>query len=188
MRINLKKANAIQLSITEVISGINVQTVVNVAVFSKAKDKIQTENARLKESLDRVLSLNFVLYQLRKEVARVNATSGVTDLLADIARVTKEMSMFSSIANTPKHEDFSVLSQRLNRIETADSSSYGFGNQESISTSVVSEENVKEAQEKLKALKRLKDSLKEELLLKNLDTHIVLTEEQVSVLKAEGII
>ena len=91
MKINLRKANALQLSIQDTIKGIKFDTEVKINEFQVAEDELARVRADFATKQDRHRNLLNSMYDIRKAVSRANSAHSVDIKLADVALLDKKI-------------------------------------------------------------------------------------------------
>lgn len=185
MKISLRKANALQAEIKNHLNRLNLTTTANINEFESVESKLAEELVRFKENLDLRTKLNTSLYEIRKAVASANATSGINDLLADVAQTEADIQLYTSLATCPTVTDVAVLIGQLKKIETSTEKYYG---QEVITSSLFNKEMIDTFKVTLAALKRSKANMQDNLLAKNVSTTIELSVETAVFLVVQGLL
>ena len=192
MEINLRKANAIQAEIRKSVAANQLTSDVSVNEFT-ANVAEGVENAKDQFAIDvtRKVALTTALYNIRKSVAQANATAGVNDILADVQSVDAVMAIYSNVATKQVAKSLDEITARLEKLkattQTASDRIYG-DRYSNVETSVVEQSTIDAAKQKVKELKRQKQTMQDKLLALNVNTYITITGVDESVLKAEGII
>jgi hypothetical protein len=191
MQINLRKANALQAEIRKAISSSGVSDTVSVTEYTgdiagalnNAMDAFATD-------VTRKVALNTALFNIRKSVAQANATSGISDILADVQTIDAVMAVYSGVATKAVAKSVEEITARVEKLKvtpTNESRIYGdrFNN---VETSVVEQSTIDVAKVKVKELKREKQTLQDKLLTLNVNTTITISAVDEMVLKVEGIV
>ena len=191
-KINLRKANAIQSEIRKAINSSGVQETLSISEYTQ---NVGTEFEFAKDAfavdVTRKVALNTALFNIRKSVAQANATVGISNILADVELIDATMAVYSTVASKQVAKTLDEINARIEKIKAtpADSSRasiYGdrFNN---VETSVVEQGTIDIAKQKVKQLKREKQTLQDKLLELNVNTLIEISDVDVNVLKVEGI-
>jgi hypothetical protein len=191
MNITLRKANAIQNSIQEALKGIKVERTVNLNEFQDVATELQKANTTLIENDARRQKLLLALYNIRSLVGAGNAQSGIDLALSKAAFIDKRIAQLEDFANADVMTDLTVLTGKLDKIKNRKddggrSSLYGYG--DTVSTSIVTQDQIDQAKTEIKNLKKQKQKLNDEILELNIKTEIPLGEDAVATLTAEGLI
>ena len=191
MNLTLRKANAVQSSITEAIKSIEIKTTVELNEFQAVDAELEKANATLFANDARRQKLLLALYNIRGLVGTANASAGIDLSLAKAAFVDKRISQLDELAKAEVITDLAVITGKLEKIkndksETARSRIYGYT--DTVSTSVVSAEQLASIKNEIKNLKKQKQKLNDEVLELNIKTEIPLSDDVVATLQAEGLI
>jgi hypothetical protein len=191
MNITLRKANAIQNSIQEAIKGIKIEKTITLNEFQDVATELQKANTVLIENDARRQKLLLALYNIRSLVGAGNAQSGIDLALSKAAFIDKRIAQLEDFANSDEMTELSVLTGKLDKIKNRKddggrASLYGYG--DTISTSIVTKDQIDQAKTEIKNLKKQKQKLNDEVLELNIKTEIPLGEDAVAVLTAEGLI
>ena len=183
MNITLRKANAIQNSIQEAIKGIKVERTINLNEFQDVATELQKANTVLIENDARRQKLLLALYNIRSLVGAGNAQSGIDLALSKAAFIDKRIAQVMT--------DLTVLTGKLEKIknrkdDSGRASIYGYG--DTVSTSIVTQDQIDQAKTEIKNLKKQKQKLNDEILELNIKTEIPLGDDAVATLTAEGLI
>lgn len=190
MEITLRKANAIQASINEVIKSLDFKPNVEVNEFHNVNDLLVLEHTNFMQSVTRRTDLLDSLYEIRDLVAKANATE-IDSILTKIARLEKDISFFFDLVKTSPREDMGVIEGKLNKIRNRPQPSdpYGYGHhRDEIVVSVLTESDISGYKASVANLKRQKQNLQDRLLELNVSTKITLSQQTVQVLAAEHIL
>jgi hypothetical protein len=189
MNISLRKASAVQHSINEAIRGIDIQSSIDINEFQNVADVLQTANNTLFENDTRRQKLLLALYNIRGLVGTANAQSGIDMKLATAAFVDKRVSQLEELGSSKPVTDLAVINGRIEKIRNRKEDTRSiYGREETITTSVISDGQLKQIREEIKNLKKQKQKLNDEVLELNIKTEIPLSEDVVNTLKSEGLL
>jgi len=191
MNITLRKASALQNNIQDAIKSIKVETSVELNEFQDPNLVLTDANNKLFIADSRRQKLLLAVYNIRGLVGTANAASGIDVNLAKAAFIDKRIGQLEEIANLKAHTDISVIQGKLEKIkndkgETSRRSIYGYG--DTVSTSVVSQEQIDQAKAEILNLKKQKQKINDEVLELNIKTEIPLSEETLATLQAEKLV
>ena len=194
MQITLRKANAVQSEIRKAIAAKNVSDTVSITEFTtnvdgvlnKAMDDFATD-------VTRKVALNTALFNIRKSVAQVNASVGISDILADVELIDAKMAVYSAVSTKDVAKSLNEITARIEKIKTAPadvtSRSAIYGDRyNNVETSVVGQSLLDVSKDIVKQLKREKQTLQDKLLTLNVNKTIDIHQVDEMVLKIEGII
>ena len=191
MNLTLRKANAVQTAINDAIKGIEIKTTVELNEFQGVEAELQKANTALFANDARRQRLLLALYNIRGLVGQANATSGVDTKLATAAFLDKRLAQLAELASVEVITDLAVITGKLDKIKNSkDDASRGriYGYTDTVSTSVVSAEQLVTIKNEIKNLKKQKQKVNDEILELNIKTEIPLSEEVIGTLTSEGLV
>jgi uncharacterized protein YdcH (DUF465 family) len=192
MNITLRKANALQNSIQEAIKGIKVDLSVEINEFQSVEEVLTKANATLIENDGRRQQLIMALYNIRALVGTANTASGINTMLAKAAFIDKRVGQLEELSKSSEITSLDVIKGKLDKIRndkgdtSRRSSIYGYN--DTVSTSVLSKEQIAQAKAEVLNLKKQKQKLNDEILELNIKTEVPLSEEIVATLQAEKLV
>jgi len=188
MNITLRKANAVQLSINEMIKGLTFDTSVQlnefefaIAQIAAVRDTFDTHRATRTKLVD-------ALYEIRKAVAVANADTGINDMLADVAQLEKEIQFYNTFATKTARLSDAVIAGKMDKIRNTSEESRLYGRYDTVDTGIFTKEEVEEFKRTVADLKRQKQKLQDVLLELNVQTEIELDEETARFLERADIL
>ena len=184
MKINLRKAKALQEQILAEIKNINLNNSVKLTEFDTDPSyTIKKAIDQFEANYETIRQLYEIYYNIRSQVAELNADTGISKILAEIAYVEKLIGVLQS--NIPKTVDWDieVINAKLSQIKNTpfDKRLYGF--QDSINISIFDDIMLQNYKINLNELKRKKIKLQDKLLHLNIVCEIVISEEVVHYLE-----
>lgn len=190
MNISLRKANALQNSINEAIKSITLEMSVDLDEFQDPAAVLQKANEELFANDARRQKLLLALYNIRALVGTANSQSGIDISLAKAAFADKRIAQLEEIAKCRPMVDLSVISGKLQKIAKRpdDTRSSLYGRDEAVTTSVITKEQIEQAKNEIKNLKKQKQKINDEILELNIKTEIPLSDDVVSTLTEEGLL
>ena len=190
--INLRKANALQSEIRKAIAAKNVSDTVSITEFTKNVDGVLSKAmSDFTTDVTRKVALNTALFNIRKNVARVNASAGVSDILADIELIDANMAVYSAVSTKDVAKTLTEITARIEKMKasTASATDRIYGDRyNTVETTVVEQSVIDGSKEVVKKLKREKQALQDKLLTLNVNKTIDIDHVDEMVLKLEGII
>jgi uncharacterized protein YdcH (DUF465 family) len=191
MQISLRKANAVQAGINDVMKNINFKTSIELNEFQDVETELVKANTELFANDARRQKLLLALYNIRGLVGAANAQSGIDMKLATAAFLDKRLAQLETVSKLEPVTDIAVIKGKLDKIrndksETARSRIYGYN--DSVTTSIVSQDQINQAKAEIQNLKKQKQKVNDEVLELNIKTEIPLTDDVVATLQAEGLI
>jgi len=188
MKISLRKANALQLAINEALSGIGINTDIEITEFENPTEVIDARRIEFVKNISRRDALTDVLYDIRKSVSAANHTSGIDDLLTNIARLEKKMQVYSSVAKQRPMIDEKVIAGKLDKIRNKSGGEVYYGQDSSVKTSFMLQQDLDAFKTNAAALKKQKQALQDQLLELNVRTEISLDADTVKILETEQLL
>jgi hypothetical protein len=191
MNITLRKANAIQNGIVEAVKNIKVELTVELNEFQNIEDTLSKANNELITNDGRRQSLTVALYNIRALVGTANAASGIDTALAKAAFIDKRIGQLEQLAGGTEITSLEVIKGKLEKIkndkgETSRRSIYGYS--DTVSTGVLSRDQIAQAKTEILNLKKQKQKLNDEILELNIKTEIPLGDDTVATLQTEGLL
>ena len=188
MKITLRKANAVQLSINEMIKGLSFDSSVQLNEFEPATAQIDAVRNTFETHRATRAKLVGALYEIRKAVARANADESINDMLAEVAMLEKEIQFNNIYATKSPRLSDAVIDGKLDKIKNTSEESRLYGRYDTIDTGIFTKEEVEEFKRTVADLKRQKQKLQDTLLELNVQTEIELDEETARFLERADIL
>lgn len=188
MNITLRKANAIQNSIQETVKSIKIETSISINEFQDPTTELQKANTQLFENDSRRQKLLLALYNIRGLVGQANAASGIDVNLAKAAFIDKRIGQLEALANSEAMTELGVIAGKLKKISEDKTERRIYGYNDSVTTTVLSQDQINQAKAEIKNLKKQKQQINDDVLELNIKTEIPLSEDVVATLTAEGLI
>jgi hypothetical protein len=191
MNITLRKANAVQNSINDTVKNIRVDLTVEINEFQTVEDTLSKVNNELIANDGRRQNLTMALYNIRALVGTANAASGIDTALAKAAFIDKRIGQLEQLANGTEITPLEVIKGKLEKIkndkgDNTRRSIYGYS--DTVSTGILSKEQIAQAKTEILNLKKQKQKLNDEILELNIKTEIPLGDDTVATLQAEGLL
>ena len=192
MEINLRKANAIQAEIRRAFNAVEVKNTIQVTEFTQdVAAEVNGASVVYQLGLQRKEQLNTALYNIRKSVANANATAGINVILGEVECLDQMIKMLGDVASLQVAKPLDEVNARLEKMRQApqDTRSAIYGDRyNNVDVSVVTSEVVANAKARVKTLRRERQTLQDKLLALNVNTLITVGQEDLAVLKEEGIL
>jgi uncharacterized protein YdcH (DUF465 family) len=191
MNLTLRKANAVQAGINDAIKSIKIETSLDLNEFQDAVAELQKANDTLFINDSRRQRLLLALYNIRGLVGTANAQSGIDLKLATAAFIEKRIGQLDELAKLNAVTDLAVITGKLDKIKNdkGDNSRRSlYGHSDTVSTTVVSQDQIDQIKVEIKNLKKQKQKLNDEILELNIKTEIPLSDDVVTTLTEEGLI
>ena len=191
MKITLRKANAIQQSINDVLKGITFTTEVQINEFQNPQDVIKAAEEVFAKNMQRRDALYSALYEIRKLVSKGNDVAEISQKLADVALLDKQITFFNGLASKEVREADVVINGKLDKIRNdkeATSRRTFYGYNDTVSASIFLQDDLDGFRKLVSHAKKQKQRLQDEILEMNVRTEIPLSETTVNTLTSEGIL
>lgn len=188
MKITLRKANAVQLTINEMVKNLEFGTSVQLNEFEDASTQIGAVHSTFYTNVVKREKLVAALYEIRKAVARANAEHGVDDKLADVARLEKEIQFNNTYATKNARLSDAVIEGKLEKVRGMKEESRLYGRYDTIDTSIFTKEEVESFKRTVAELRRQKQKLQDALLELNVRTEIELKAETAQFLESADVL
>jgi hypothetical protein len=184
MNITLRKANAIQNAIQQLIKSINLKTNIDISEFQNPDQEIRIAKENFYKLDSRRNDLLEAFYHIRSLVGQENAISGISLNLSKIAYIDKRIGQLEQITNSQVETDISVIKGKLEKLKVSEDR-YG---RDCISTSIIGREVIESTLGAISLLKKEKLAMSDKVLELNIKTEISLSDSHVELLKLEGIL
>lgn len=190
MNITLRKANAIQNSINEAIKNIDIKTMIDINEFQDHEQELKRANDEVFSADARRQKLLLALYNIRGLVSAANSQNGIDLNLTKAAFIEKRISQIEEISKSKAMMDPTIIKGKLDKIRSRpdDSKSSIYGREDSVTTSVLTSEQIQKAKEEINNLKKQKQEINDQILEANIKTEIPLSDDVANTLRSEGII
>ena len=188
MKITLRKANAVQLVINEALKGLTFETSVQINEFEEATTQVSSVRDTFNANVALRSKLVLALYEIRKAVARANNDNNINDMLADVARLEKEIQFFNTFATKTVRLSDAVIAGKLEKIKSTKEESRLYGRYDTVDTTVFEKQDLEYFKWTVADLKRQKQKLQDTLLEHNVRTEIELSEEAAQLLTENNIL
>ena len=176
MKVSLRKANAVQAAINEMVKGLDLSTTVTLNEFEEVQEQIDAVRNRFWTHAATRNKLVGALYEIRRKVAVANAESGINDMLADVAALEKQIGYNNQLASKGAQTAMRVLNGQVKKNAEAKDEGFGYSRRDVV-TSIFTEEEVEDFRRSAANAKREKQRLQDQLLELNVQTEIELDEE-----------
>ena len=188
MKITLRKANALQNSINEALRHIDVKTKVSLNEFQDAEGVLAVSAAEAKKNIERKVSLTNALYDIRGGVGYVNHTAGVDEKLTEIARIEKQIQLYSAYVGVEVREAPAVIAGKLSKLLNTEAKSRIYGYGDTVDTGVFTADDIAGFKAVVANLKKQKQALQDAVLEANVRNEVVLKQITVETLTAENLL
>lgn len=191
MNVSLRKANAIQNSINDIIKGIKINLTAEFNEFQDPAVELQRLNTEVFINDQRRSDLLTAQFSIRGLVGAANATSGVDAKLTQAAFIDKRIAQLETFAGAEVMTDMAVISGKLEKIRTRvndNSRASIYGRDDTVLTALLTKEQIDTAKSMIRDLRNQKQKLNDEILELNVRTEITLTNDVEQILRTEGLV
>ena len=177
MQISLRKANSVQMEISEAIKSLELSSKISLNEFDDWKMQIASARTKFFQEAKTRRDLISALYYIRKEVSAANNNVKINDLLAEIAELDKHISFNRDILSVGVRESENYICGKIKQMRDSsdDSRVYGYGSE--LATSVFASEEIEKTKAELQKFKKMKQNIQDQLLELNVRTQITLSEK-----------
>lgn len=187
MKVSLRKANAVQAAINEMVKGLDLSTTVTLNEFEEVQEQINAVRNRFWANAETRQQLNLALWEIRAKVATANANAGINDMLANVAYLEKKISYYGMLASKGPQTAMRVLNGQVKKNAEAKDDAYGYSRRDVV-TSIFTEEEVEGFRRMAADGKREKQRLQDTLLELNVQTEIEINEDTARFLERVDIL
>ena len=183
MKINLRKAKALQTAIQQLIGTLSFNLTVDVGEFDDAEKIINDGVLNFQDKFKAKSKLWQTYYSLRAAVALANTSAGISTLLAEQALSDKLIVETSVLAD--EHlivKDLTVLRRQQEKLQQNPSAN-AYRAFDNLNTGILTPEIIAMANQNLKNLRKQKQIITDRLLELNISTEIELDAAVVDTLK-----
>jgi hypothetical protein len=186
MNINLRKANAIQKQILDIVGEIELPGSVTINEFQDPELEISNAKVTLMDNDRKRAMLTTALYNIRGLVDQANHESGISLILTKSALAEKRIQQVRELTKLSPVTALDVINGRLEKIKTRKSDEY-YGRDE-ITSGVVGRKDIEAFKKELREIQKQKQKYADEVLELNVKTEVPLSEDTVKILTEAGIL
>jgi hypothetical protein len=190
-KITLRKANALQKAIQDLMNSVEVKTHINVNEFQDPVEAVNTAARKLLDNDVRRSDLLMALFTIRTLTGTMNNNSGISMRLSHAAYLDKRIGQLQPlIGQDAEVSDLAVMAGKLDKIRNrpADSRVSLYGMHDEVSTGVLNHDQIENIRNVISELKKQKQQVNDEVLELNIRTEFELTPEVEAVLLREKLI
>jgi len=190
MNLSLRKANAIQNSIKELLHNIEIKLIVEINEFEEPARVLQVANEQLFTNDARRQQLLLAYYNIRGLVGTANASNGIDLALTKAAFIDKRISQLDAIANVLPMKSLDVIKGQVEKLKVVPENSRSLYGRitDTVTTSIVTQAQIDQARKEILNLRKQKQKLNDEVLELNIKTEVPLSEDVVNFLTDEGLL
>jgi len=192
MKLSLRRANVVQMSIKEYINDLSVSVVLKVNQYDDLDSQLSHANEQFTASLENWFTLNDILYDIREKVSEANSEAGINKMLTHCAKIDKTIALYKSLSGKSVMESRLVIDGRLDKIRKDNATpDQRFGHHMSsddITINILTEDHLKTFGEIVGLCKREKAAIQDKLLDLNVATKISISDGNYETLLSLDII
>ena len=189
VKISLRKANAIQVNVNDLLKNIAVKPVLEISEFVDPVAALQAANDALMAADVRRSDLLMALYSIRATVGIANFNSGIGNRLSHLAYIDKRLAQLDTlVSEQAQMKDLAIITGQLEKIRNRREEHRLYGYDNTVSSGVLQTVQIDSIRGIMRELKKQKQKLNDEVLELNVRTEIELTNEVETVLVKEGIL
>lgn len=188
MNITLRKANAAQKRIKDLIKSGDLNTSVSINEFEDSNALIADRRQDLDIQITLRLELVSALYSIRKLVAHTNQKVGVNDLLADVAELDELINMHNLLGSLTPRMSEKVIEGKIAKMRHSDAERYSYRNDDEFSVGLLDKTEIEGHVSTVARLRSKKQKLQDRLLELNFKTEISLDATTVANLEGWDIV
>jgi hypothetical protein len=189
IKITLRKANAIQQNMNDLLKTVQVKATVELNEFQDVVQTLQAANDAVMAADVRRSDLLMALYSIRATVGVANFQCGIGNRLSHLAYIDKRLHQLEGlVAETARLKDLAVVTGQLDKIRNRREEHRMYGYENNVTTGVLQQQQIDSIAGIMRELKKQKQKLNDEVLELNVRTEIELTDDVEAVLVKEGIL
>jgi hypothetical protein len=189
IKITLRKANAIQQNMNDLLKTVQVKATVELNEFQDVVQTLQAANDAVMAADVRRSDLLMALYSIRATVGVANFQCGIGNRLSHLAYIDKRLHQLESlVSETARLKDLAVVTGQLDKIRNRREEHRMYGYENNVTTGVLQQQQIDSIAGIMRELKKQKQKLNDEVLELNVRTEIELTDDVEAVLVKEGIL
>jgi hypothetical protein len=189
IKITLRKANAIQQNMNDLLKTVQVKATVELNEFQDVVQTLQAANDAVMAADVRRSDLLMALYSIRATVGVANFQCGIGNRLSHLAYIDKRLHQLEGlVAETAKLKDLVVVTGQLDKIRNRREEHRMYGYENTVTSGVLQQQQIDSIAGIMRELKKQKQKLNDEVLELNVRTEIELTDDVEAVLVKEGIL
>lgn len=188
-KISLRKANALQVNINDLLKSIQVKSQIELNEFQDLIPCLQSANDTVMAADVRRSDLLMSVYSIRATVGMANFQCGIGNRLSNLAYIDKRLAQLQDLTSeTSLMHDVAVLTGKLEKIKNRREDNRMYGREDTVTTGVLQQQQIDSISAIMRDLKKQKQKLNDEVLELNIKTEIELTSDVEAVLLKEGIL
>jgi len=191
MEINLRKARKLEAKIGQTAKQAAMEFNLSILASStdeEAINELAAAKVRLSEQIQNSLALTSVRYSIRRKIEQANEGVGVNQLMNLREQIQSKLAYYNIIEGLDtcsQREMLDLLSAKRKSLEKGSESFYGKVN---VSVQTLSKEEKEALTGQAVGLRRELEEIEEQLIQKNVGAKITLSEDEVALLRSNGLL
>lgn len=181
MNITLRKANALQTSIKDQLKTIEIKSSIELNEYQDWKQERENSRTKSLANDNQLKSLTKAFYEIRASVGNANSTSGIGNLLAQAAFIDKRIAQLTTLCASLPQESNDVVAGKLEKLRNA-STQPSYLSRDTITANIFQHGDIDAFNSEIRALKREKQKINDQVLELNVRTEITLSQESKDLL------
>ncbi len=188
MKLTLRKANAVQLGLNDIVKGLKFEAAIALNEFQDVDTELVNATAKFMTNVDRRRALTDAVYQIRLAVGEANHSAGINSRLTTIAHLEKQIQFYTGIANSDVRDSVDVVKGKLEKIRGRKEESRLYGYNDNVATGLFTDADLEVFRKAVKEMKKQKQKIQDEVLELNVRTEIEVSDAVAQVLTIEGLV
>jgi hypothetical protein len=187
-KVSLRKAKALQNSLQDTITenGYAIDTDIQFTEFEDPIQKQKDHKNKFFDAMSKRTALLSAVFEIRKLVGAANSSTTINELLCDLAKLEKDITLYQALASTRPRLSYDVVVGMIEKIRNREEGTGRYSN--SVDTTIFTDVEIQGFKTNLANLKKDKQKVQDQLLELNVRTEITLSQTVVDTLKVENIL
>jgi hypothetical protein len=189
MKINLRKASALQSAIRAAVSE-RVQKVtgtLSMPLWKVSDEQIAVERTKQVNLLSDIERLESIIVHIRENTGMENVKNGVNNLLAEQAELTKQIARYKNLLKSDVAPSSNDLDQKVTALKESNTRSV-YNTRDQIDVGVFSSKDIEKFNSTFVQLRRRQTEIGDKLIAANVTSEITIADSDWSWLELQGIV
>lgn len=189
MKINLRKASALQSAIRAAVSerAQKVTGKLSMPLWKVSDEQIAIERTKQVNLLSDIERLESIIVSIRENTGVENLKNGVNSLLAEQAELTKQLTRYKNLLKSDAAPSSGDLDQKVTALKESNTRST-YGSRDEIEVGVFSSKDVEKFNTAFVRLRRRQTEIGDKLIAANVTSEITIADSDWSWLELQGIV
>lgn len=188
MNITLRKANTLQEAIGEFVKSMELNFTVDLNEYASPADVITNYAESLVTADKTRMTFLSMQYEIRGLIGAAKSKSGIDLKLTMLAYMDSRIKQITPMINLEKIAPIAEVEGKLEKIRKRPPEVQTYGMSDTVTTSVVTPEFIKQITEELKLLKRQRQKLSDDILETNIGVTIPIPDHMIEPLTNAGLL